>query len=853
MSRGQTFLPLLLGCLAFAAAPLSQGEPPATEKKIADGKGRATRSDNYGDPLPPGALARLGTTRLRHPDEIMALAYSPDRKVLAAADGGNGSSYRGFGWSREPRGSIRLWDPTTGKELGRLGGHRGIIRSLAFAAHGKVLISTGGDKCTKLWDLGTGKEITPAGGLAASAGVALSPDGKTLAVGSKGAAHISNLASGKEVGKLDLANAFLVPLTFLPDGKTLAVGFAINKTDRGIGLWDVGSGREIRRLSPDSAGWYCAFTPDCKTLATAGYVNEPSTIRVWDVKTGKKARDLEFPTGNVTSIALSPDGKLLAAVGNGHVLLWDLETGKELRRVGDNRMRYFAAAFAPDGKTLALSDSRAIRLFHTGTGRELLTITGHADEVEAVAFSPDGKTALTGGDGLLLWDSATGKQLAALGTNSKVGAATFASGGKSIIAGYHTEQVIRIWEASTGKELRRFEGDPGQVEFLGVLADGKTVVSGCQNHVKQEANRGVFTREKSLRVWDLETGKQVRLVADEMMNRATSSLDGRLLAGGMETIGVWDATTGRELAHFGKLGHIIALALAPDGRRLVSSVIGGPVQIWEVATRSEMGRLSGHNSTILSLAVSPDGRIIASGGSDGVVRLWDLGSGKELCKLEGHQQAVLAVAFSPDGRRLISGSRDTSAMIWDVAGVLPTETPARLEAPELKDLWGRLASPEGAAALKAVRRLARAPEQSLAHIRENMDKQLFADYDRAARLVADLDNDDFNKREAAAAELSRLGQFAEAALKRSLESKPSAELRMRAERLLKKLNGGQLSPTELQALRAVEVLELVGSPEARKLIKSLAKGVRNSYLGEEAKAAMRRLAVRQGGQETGGE
>ena len=115
-----------------------------------------------------------------------------------------------------------------------------------------------------------------------------------------------------------------------------------------------------------------------------------------------------------------------------------------------------------------------------------------------------------------------------------------------------------------------------------------------------------------------------------------------------------------------------------------------------------------------------------------------------------------------------------------------------------------------------------------------------------ARLVsvADLDDDDFVKREAATAELPRLGRFAEAALKRALENKPSAEVRLRAEVLLKKLGEWQVSPSELQSLRALEVLELIGTPEARKIIESLEKGTVSRRVSEEAKAALGRLPVR---------
>jgi hypothetical protein len=237
--------------------------------------------------------------------------------------------------------------------------------------------------------------------------------------------------------------------------------------------------------------------------------------------------------------------------------------------------------------------------------------------------------------------------------------------------------------------------------------------------------------------------------------------------------------------------------------------------------------------------------VIASGGSDGTVRLWDLDTGKELRKLIGHQGPVLAVAFSPDGSRLVSGSRDTTAVVWDVTGVSPAAKAARLSPAELKELWVALAAPDGAAALKAVRRLALAREQALPFLRETLSKQPVVDPARLARLVADLDADAFETRDRASAELARQGRLAEPALRRALQEKPSAELRLRAETLLKNLDG-RLPPAALQAVRALEVLELMGTPEARKVVDLLAKQSAGTPVAEEAKATLDRLLGRVG-------
>jgi hypothetical protein len=242
----------------------------------------------------------------------------------------------------------------------------------------------------------------------------------------------------------------------------------------------------------------------------------------------------------------------------------------------------------------------------------------------------------------------------------------------------------------------------------------------------------------------------------------------------------------------------------------------------------------------VALAVSSDCGVIAFGGSDGIIRLWDLETRKELRKLAGHEGSIVAVAFSADGRRLVSGGRDTSALIWDVAGVRPSIPGLGLGAEELREQWDALAARDSAAALKAIRRLALASEQALPFISASLSKQQAADPARLASLLADLGSGDVERRDAAAAEFSRLGRFARPTLKRALEGTLSAEFRRRAEALLKEMDD-RLAPAELQSIRTLEVLERIATPEARKLIEFLSKDSASPPVAEEAKAVLHRL------------
>jgi WD40 repeat protein len=828
------------GTLAFAALALvvlslnwrqtpSPGKRPATSERI----------DLYGDPLPEGALARLGTVRFRNPEWVSAVAYSPDGKTVAVF------SYvlhadRGLRWSDQDGGVICLWDTTTGKLQRRLDTDLKGEPYLGFSGDGKRLAAIGYFG-SRFWDTATGKAVRAPEEFGSATCAAYTPDGGAIALSAANSVRLLRW-DGKEVRPLESSKIPVGRLAFSPDGKTIAAAFGYTQSEHGVCLWDVATGRVLRKLLGVRTGPSLAVAPDGKTVA-APLIDDPGVIplHVWDADTGKSIRTLG-ERNIFWYLAFVRGGKELVAVRRDSVVRWDVATGKELRRFGEGRISsYSQAALAPDGKTLAFSVRNSVRLLDTETGREVFAAPAHVDAVEAVGFSPDGKTALTGADGLSLWDAATGKRLTNIGPPVQVGAAAFSPDGKAVLAGYTRAEELRLWETATGKELRLFAGAPGEVEVAGFLADGRSVVSMSS---RAQKNRRVY--QPGLQVWDGRTGKPVRQLGNDRIHRAAVSADGRRLAAGMNELHVWDAPSGRELAKFGQPADLpLALAFTPDGRRLaVASSTGRRIRLWEVAVGTEGGSIVGRDVATVALAVSPDGRALATGGSEGTVGLWDLASGKELLKRTGHQGPVLAVAFSADGRRLISGSRDTTALIWDVAGVLPVEPVAPLEAAEVKQLRVALASPDGAAALQAVRRLARAPEQALPFLRDLLRNPPAVDRDRLARLLADLDAGSYAKREAASAELARLGKLAEAGLKRALEKNPSAEVRRRAEALFSRLDDRQVSPATLQAVRALEVLELLATPEARTVIAALAEGGGEARVAEEARAAMARLARR---------
>jgi hypothetical protein len=226
------------------------------------------------------------------------------------------------------------------------------------------------------------------------------------------------------------------------------------------------------------------------------------------------------------------------------------------------------------------------------------------------------------------------------------------------------------------------------------------------------------------------------------------------------------------------------------------------------------------------------------------VRLWDLPSGKEVGRLEGHKGYVWAVAFSPDGRTLVSGGQDKTAILWDVSRITGRRRkPGERSPADLETDWKGLAG-DAAPGYAALNRLISSPRSAAAFLEKQLQSAKPPDSKRVERLIADLDDERFHVRARATNELKALSEYAAPALRKALAGKPSLEAKRRLEALLHRLDGASLSPETVRHIRAVEALEAIDSPQARRLLDDLAAGPAELRLTQEAKEAAGRLAKR---------
>jgi RNA polymerase sigma factor (sigma-70 family) len=827
---------ILIVMLGFGvgAAGLMLGEAPAAKKAdsklqgsadrpkpggVRTGTQKHVRKDLHGDALPDGAMARLGTLRLRHGDMTASALFTRDGKTVIVGDG---------------RGNIVYWDVASGREIRRLGPTPGVVHALAITRDGKTLASGSWGKVF-FWDVASGKALDEAQVNNDSVMQMLfTPDGKILALRDQGnTIQLWDRAGKRKLHELKGHTGHVSCIDLSPDGKTLVSG---SWKDGHIRVWDVALGKEKHGfMAYDRDVVNVAFSPDGKTIVSTGNIGG---LRLWDAATGEKLR--QPPTFNLPmNLAFAPDGKTFAGTeGDGRLHVYDGSTGKHLRAFDAPPRTMAALAYSPDGKTIATcwGGANTFDLWDVATGKLLHADAGHRHYVTSVAFSADDATLFSAGGisdyALRAWDASTGElrgQLVESG-NGYHGLA-LSPDGRLLAAGSYGE--LRLWDPATRKLVRKCLGHKETVVSVSWSADGKTLVSGSYY-------------DKTIRVRNPATGEERRTIEakQEWIGDVVLSPDGQTVAAGGYrdgSIRLWFTSTGEGLRTIKtSQSTVYALAFNSDGSALFSAGAAGGICLWDLSTGRLMRQWKAAPGPIYALALSHDGRSLASADFDQCARLWEVATGQEVACFRGHRGFVRTLAFSNDDRRLASGSDDTTILVWDATGTARAD--ARLSSDQLQSLWADLLGTDSGRAWRSSWQMALAPREALPFLAERLrpvaplDAQL---QQRVEQLLVDLDQEAFAVRQQAEGELEKLGASIEPALRKALEGKPSLEVRRRIEKVLEKVAG--LTGERLRTIRALAAIEHMHTPEARRLLDALAEGDPRAWLTQEAKVIRKRL------------
>lgn len=547
--------------------------------------------------------------------------------------------------------SAKLWDVRSGREIRSFLGHEKTVTAAAFTNDGRKLITGSNDRTVRIWDVETGREDFVIHSVNTITGLAVDPQTRFfIATGYSSlswgdSAQVYDWKTRRIVSKIAVAPdkglGYGVSVSISPDGNWVAFG----EDNRVATVYRTSDWTLVKRFEFEK-GWCggCAtkvtFSPDSRHLYMASY---KGPMRKYRIPEGNLEQDFAETTEELTSLAVSPDGKMLARATEQEVTGWETASGKEIFKLrAEEKGAFHEVAFARNGNGIWVSsDDNTAFLWNIGKAKREKVLTGILNQRDLGGLNYDPN---------FYWQSAIAKYVRFKNT------LLVSRDGKSLVKGKFGTKVKR-WDIASGQAVMEYVGHQKAVLCYDLSADGKKLITGGG--------------DGKILLWDVETGdslKVIRSYREPIFDIQFSPDEKRVASASWDaTMKIHDLSNGKLLSYFEfENSSVYDLAYHPNGLYLFTARLDNSIQLWETDTRVPVRNFVGHTDIVSSIRVSADEKNLLSAGWDGSVRVWDVGTGLMTRKLVGHAGAVHVAIFHPVSNQVVSAGADRAILFWDL-------------------------------------------------------------------------------------------------------------------------------------------------------------------------------------------